>query len=130
MILLMLFYHIDVKGAEVIVNRKYSRVVVISCLSLMLFLNPLSVGTVAKDDKSYRFDEVLSLLSNMHISGMTEEPFLGTRSWNLRIIEHTASASEMFAGFMQDHKLVTLIGTRSFGKGVAQHVTPLISEAL
>lgn len=76
MILLMLFYLIDVKGVEVIITRKHSRVVVISCLSLMLLLNPLSVGTAAKDEKSYRFDEVLSLLSNMHISGMTEDKLI------------------------------------------------------
>ncbi|OCT11171.1 hypothetical protein A8709_05675 [Paenibacillus pectinilyticus] len=40
---------------------------------------------------------------------------------------YSASASEMFAGFMQDHKLATIIGTRSYGKGVAQQVIPLIS---
>lgn len=41
--------------------------------------------------------------------------------------EDSASASEMFAGFMQDHKLATIIGTRSYGKGVAQQIFPLIS---
>lgn len=43
------------------------------------------------------------------------------------INNNSASASEMFAGFMQDHKLATIIGARSYGKGVAQHVIPLIS---
>ncbi|AYK07300.1 S41 family peptidase [Brevibacillus laterosporus] len=38
----------------------------------------------------------------------------------------TASASEMLAGALQDHKIAKLIGTKTFGKGIAQTVLPLV----
>ncbi len=38
---------------------------------------------------------------------------------------NTASASEILTGALKDHNLVTIIGTKTFGKGITQIITPL-----
>lgn len=56
-------------------------------------------------------------------SSTDEEQF--TKPLAVLINGNSASASEVFAGAVQDYKLGTLVGTTSFGKGIVQSVIPL-----
>ena len=42
--------------------------------------------------------------------------------------ENSASASEILSGAMQDHRRASLVGTKTYGKGVIQYVIPLSDE--
>lgn len=48
----------------------------------------------------------------------------------LLIDEHSASSSEILAGALQDNDIGTLIGRRSFGKGLVQQQIPLYDGSL
>lgn len=39
--------------------------------------------------------------------------------------EYSASAAEIFSGAVKDHGLATLVGTKTFGKGIVQRIIPL-----
>jgi len=41
------------------------------------------------------------------------------------VIEFTASASEIVSGALQDHRVATLVGVKTYGKGVIQTIVDL-----
>jgi carboxyl-terminal processing protease len=56
---------------------------------------------------------------------VTEEPMLGDVPLALLVNRNSASASEIVAGAIQDLDRGIILGTRTFGKGLVQTITPL-----
>jgi carboxyl-terminal processing protease len=55
----------------------------------------------------------------------TQEPVLNDAELIVLINEGSASASEIVAGAIQDHDRGVILGTKSYGKGLVQTITPL-----
>ncbi len=58
-------------------------------------------------------------------AALTSENITGLRPLVVLVNKYTASASEITAGAIQDYRVGTIIGTKTFGKGVVQTIYPM-----
>ena len=101
-------------------------------LVLDLRNNPggLLTGAVGVSDVFLQDDTLIVYIkgragdSEMKYSASTDD-LLGGAPLVILINQGSASASEIVAGAMQDHKRATILGTTSFGKGSVQTILPL-----
>ena len=96
-------------------------------LVLDLRFNPGGVMTAAEKlaDEFLEEGVIVSTVErsgNKDVSKATSGGLLLTEPVALLINHGSASASEILAGALQDHKRAIIIGTRSFGKGMVQSV--------
>ena len=84
-------------------------------LANMFLQNKVIVTTID------RFGKAETVNANEHI--LTEVPIV------VLINENSASASEIFAGAMQDNKRAKIVGTTSYGKGIVQRIDSLSNGA-
>lgn len=72
---------------------------------------------------------IVSTRTRMAGEARTHRADPDVKKWRLPIAvlidEGSASASEILAGVLRDHKLATLVGQKTFGKGSVQRVLPL-----
>lgn len=104
-------------------------------LILDLRNNPGGFLTVAVDIAGWFLPPGETVVKERHAEG-SEEIY---RSSGYRLLQNvptvvlinegSASASEIVAGALRDHKGVKLIGTKTFGKGSVQEVIPLPKDA-
>jgi len=94
--------------------------------------NPGGLLDIAVDicDKFLQKDQLIVTTRGRDVSSernyySVQEPMIGDAKLVILINSGSASASEIVAGAIQDHDRGLILGTKSFGKGLVQTITPL-----
>lgn len=99
-------------------------------LSYFLEKNQTILSTVTKDGQTTIYTAVANTYTDNYAPCSVSEEEIGMyRSFigSMAVLtnENTASAAELFTAALKDYDLATIVGTKTFGKGVIQSVIPL-----
>lgn len=118
----------EIKRAVLDLNKKKE----IHSIILDLRGNPGGLLDQAIDvaEKFIKKDQLIVSVIGRDTSEVTkyyakEEPIAGSSKLVVLVNEHSASASEIVAGAIQDHDRGVILGNKSYGKGLVQTVIPM-----
>lgn len=100
------------------------------CFVLDLRRNPGGLLRVSVDVANMFIEDGLILRTRSR-GGRLETPYSATRegTWKVPLVvlidEESASAAEIFAGAMKDHRRAVIVGEKSYGKGTVQAIYEL-----
>ena len=101
---------------------------IVAVLSYFLNENDLIVTTVYKDGTTESDYATPVRYSDAYADCSIEKEDIGKyRSYKSAVLinGNTASAAELFAAVLRDYELATLVGTKTYGKGVLQNIFDL-----
>ena len=120
------------EGATIKFKEELTKLKEQNVKSLIIYLRDNGGGLVTE---AISLSEIFAPMGNVVLKSydkdgketVTKSTNVNTEKMEVVVLvnENSASATEIFAAAMQDNNLATIVGTKTFGKGVMQEVQPL-----